>query len=80
MKKHIVNPNASAFQIDDVDAYLAGLSDDDEPMIDLGGGMVVPLREVLDGGDTIPVVWPRRTHDGQRMRDTETADVAGEVL
>jgi hypothetical protein len=53
--ERIVNPNASAFQINDVDAYLAGLDDDDEPMIDLGGGMVVPLREVLDGGDTIPV-------------------------
>jgi hypothetical protein len=27
-----------------------------------------------------PAAWPDRTHDGQRMRATETADVAGEVL
>jgi hypothetical protein len=30
--------------------------------------------------DPAPAVWPDRTHDGQRMRDTETADVTGEVL
>jgi hypothetical protein len=30
--------------------------------------------------DLAPAAWPRRTHDGQRMRDTETADVREEVL
>lgn len=27
-----------------------------------------------------PVAWPDQTHDGQRDRDTENADAAGEVL
>jgi hypothetical protein len=30
--------------------------------------------------DPDPAAWPDRTHDGQRMRDTDTADVDGEVL
>jgi hypothetical protein len=30
--------------------------------------------------DPAPAVWPDRTHDGQRMRDTETADVDRRVL
>jgi hypothetical protein len=30
--------------------------------------------------DADTAVWPGRTHDGRGMRDTETADVAGEVL
>lgn len=33
--------------IDDVDDFLANYPDDDEPMIDLGGGMMVPLRELV---------------------------------
>lgn len=49
-QEYVVNPDASAVLIPDVDAYLAGLEDGDEPMIDLGGGMVVPLRGVLDAG------------------------------
>ena len=46
--RNIINPGAGPVDIPDVDAYLAGLDPDDEPMIDLGGGMVVPLREVLE--------------------------------
>jgi hypothetical protein len=30
--------------------------------------------------DPAPAVWPDRTHDGQRMRDTDTADVDRRVL
>jgi hypothetical protein len=30
--------------------------------------------------DPAPAAWPDRTHDGQRMRDTETANVHGRVL
>jgi hypothetical protein len=34
----------------------------------------------LDRYAEAPAVWPDRTHDGQRMRDTETADVDRRVL
>jgi hypothetical protein len=30
--------------------------------------------------DPAPAAWPDRTHDGQRMRDTETANVDRRVL
>lgn len=49
---NIINPGAGPVDIPDVDAYLAALDPDDEPMIDLGGGMVVPLREVLEDPET----------------------------
>jgi hypothetical protein len=38
------------------------------------------LIQARRDADSAPAVRPRRTHDGQRMRDTDTADVAGEVL
>lgn len=53
MSDNVINPGAGPVHIPDVDAFLAGV--DEEPMIDLGGGMIVPLREVLEGHDVIPV-------------------------
>ncbi len=51
----IINPDGEGFLIEDVDGYLAGLEPGDEPMVDLGGGMVVPLRELLEDNATIQV-------------------------
>jgi hypothetical protein len=39
-----------------------------------------PWAHWADEPDAAPAVWPDRTHDGQRMRDTETADVNRGVL
>lgn len=44
----VLNPGGGALQLDDVDSFLAGYPQDQEPMIDLGGGMVVPLQELAD--------------------------------
>jgi hypothetical protein len=38
------------------------------------------MRALDRYADPAPAVWPDRTHDGQRMRDTETADVDRRVL
>lgn len=35
------------FNVDDVDAFLDGYPENQEPLVDLGGGMVVPLRELV---------------------------------
>lgn len=49
----VINPGGGAVHIPDVDAFLADV--DEEPMIDLGGGMIVPLRELIEGADGIEV-------------------------
>lgn len=43
----VLNPGGGGVRIDDIDSFLAGYADDEEPMVDLGGGMVVPLRELV---------------------------------
>lgn len=56
-RPEVLNPDGGALQIDDLDAFLAQYQEggpfyDEEPMVDLGGGMIVPLREILeDGGE-----------------------------
>lgn len=49
--RNVINPGAGPVDIPDVDAYLAGCDPDDPPMVDLGGGMVVPLTELLETHD-----------------------------
>lgn len=46
-----INPDGAGFNIPNVDAFLADFGDDDQPMVDLGGGMAVPLRELIDVDD-----------------------------
>lgn len=48
--RHVLNPSGGPVDIPNVDAFLAhergaGL----EPHVDLGGGMVVPLTELIEG-------------------------------
>lgn len=49
----VLNPDGGPLQIDDLPAFLAQYEEggpfyDEEPMIDLGGGMEVPLAELAD--------------------------------
>ena len=46
--RNVINPDGGPVVIDDVHGYLAMHEDDDEPMVDLGGGMVGPLRELVE--------------------------------
>jgi hypothetical protein len=52
-RRVVLNPGGGPLKIDDIDAFMApyeqgGARGDEEPMVDLGGGMEVPLRELLD--------------------------------
>ncbi len=49
---NLINPDGESFDIADVDAYLAMSDPDDPPMVDLGGGMIVPLAELVEVDDT----------------------------
>lgn len=48
MTEIVLNPGGGPYVIDDVEALLASLGPDEEPLIDVGGGMVIPLRELAD--------------------------------
>lgn len=43
----VLNPGGGGVRIDDVDTFLADWPAAEEPMIDLGGGMIVSLRELV---------------------------------
>lgn len=52
-RRVLLNPGGGPLQIDDIDAFLApyeqgGALSGEEPMVDVGGGMQVPLRELVD--------------------------------
>ena len=49
----IINPGGGPIDIPDVDAYLAACNPDNPPLVDLGGGMVVPLAELLDTAEEL---------------------------
>lgn len=44
----IINPGGGPYAIEDLDGFLAAFPPDQEPMVDLGGGTIVPLREMAD--------------------------------
>lgn len=44
----ILNPGGGPYRIDDLDGFLDSFAPGEEPMVDLGGGMIVPLREMAD--------------------------------
>lgn len=55
-RRVILNPDASPLVIDDLPAFLAQYEEggplyDELPMVDLGGGMVVPLDEAVSPDD-----------------------------
>lgn len=52
-RRVVLNPGGGPLDIDDIDAFLApyeegGALCDEEPMVDVGGGMEIPLRELVD--------------------------------
>lgn len=47
-RDRVINPDGEGVDVPDVDAFLADFDDEEKPMVDLGGGMVVPLRELTD--------------------------------
>lgn len=48
----LINPDGAGFVIDDVDGYLAECDRDGvEPVVDVGGGMLIPLRELVADDD-----------------------------
>lgn len=47
----VLNPGGGPYRIEDLDGFLESFPADEEPMIDLGGGMIVPLRELADDLD-----------------------------
>lgn len=48
MSHNVINPGGGPIDIPNVDAYLADCDPDDEPYVDLGGDMIVPLRELIE--------------------------------
>lgn len=48
--RNVINPGAGPIDIPDVDDFLAAADPDDPPYVDLGGGMVVPLAELVEPG------------------------------
>jgi hypothetical protein len=50
----VLNPGAGPLDIADLDLFLEQFAADQEPMVDVGGGMLIPLRELaetLEGDD-----------------------------
>lgn len=45
--RNVINPGGGPIDIPDVRAFLAMHDEDDEPYVDLGGDMIVPLRELV---------------------------------
>ncbi len=50
---HVINPGGGPVDIPDVDALLAAADPDNPPLVDLGGGMIVPLAEVVDNAEDL---------------------------
>jgi len=44
----VINPGGHGFTIEDVDAFLAAMDSDGPAMVDCGGGMLIPLAELVD--------------------------------
>jgi hypothetical protein len=55
MSDNVINPGGSGFLIEDVDAFLAAMESDGPAMVDCGGGMLIPLAELVDMPDEIEI-------------------------
>jgi hypothetical protein len=51
--RNVINPDGGPINIPNVDAFLADGDPDDPPYVDLGGGMVVPLAELIETHDQL---------------------------
>jgi hypothetical protein len=51
MHQVVINPDGGNLRIDDVHEFLASFPADQEPMVDVGGGELVPLQELADDAD-----------------------------
>jgi hypothetical protein len=47
----VINPDGGNLRIDDVHEFLANFPADQEPMVDVGDGELVPLQELADDAD-----------------------------
>jgi hypothetical protein len=48
-RRVLINPNDVSFVIHDLEAFIGQFrADDEEPFYDAGGGMEIPLAELLD--------------------------------
>lgn len=49
--RNVINPGGGPVNIPDIRAFLAMHDEDDEPYVDLGGDMIVPLRELIESAE-----------------------------
>lgn len=50
---YVINPDGGPLDIPDVDAFLAAADPDNPPLVNLGGGMIVPLAELVDNAENL---------------------------